>query len=281
MATIDPDLEKNYNLQASRNGLADIMQRWGSQSEQFRNNADATLNCRYGDGERDQIDVFRCGETEAPLYVYLHGGYWQRGDKSLYSFIAEPFLEAKTDVAIVGYPLCPQVSMTALMNKIRQAIVWLYRNAIELGISGERINLSGHSAGGHLTAMGLCTKWSTCGDELPMDMLKTGISLSGLYVLEPLLRTTISDALHLTESEVRELSPALLTPTCNAPLLMILGGSETGEFFRQTEVLIEQWSRPERVIGRHVEPDADHFDLIDRLASSDSRIFQRIITWLR
>ncbi len=280
MATIDPHLEKNYNMQASRDGLADVMQRWTLRSEQIRKNADVTLDCQYGEGDRDRIDVFRCGEADAPLYVYLHGGYWQRGDKYLYSVIAAPFLDAKTDVAIVGYPLCPQVSMTVLVDKIRQAVLWLYRNATRLGINGERINLSGHSAGGHLTAMGICTNWPAFEAELPKDLLKTGIPFSGLYELEPLLHTTISEALHLSENEVQVLSPALLRPTGNAPLLMVLGGAETAEFFRQTDNLIEQWSSFERIIDRHIEPDADHFDLVDRLANGDSEVFKRIITWL-
>jgi len=257
------------------------MQRWFASSAELREHADASLDCAYGSGERERIDIFRCGASAAPLYVYLHGGYWQRGDKSLYSFIAAPFLDAGVDVAIVGYPLCPQITMTELVNSIRQAIAWLYNNAGQLAINRERINLSGHSAGGHLTAMAVCCDFPKFDKKLPRDLIKTAIPFSGLYQLAPLLQTSISDALHLTNKEVSRLSPVSLQPEVQIPLLTIVGGAETGEFFRQTDLLIERWSDRLVQIGRHVEPDVDHIDLIDRLASSDSQMFQRIIDWLR
>ena len=281
MTAVDPKLEANYNISAARGGLDDVMQAWSASSAAFREQTDASLDCAYGSGERERIDIFRCGASAAPLYVYLHGGYWQRGDKSLYSFIAAPFLEAGVDVAIVGYPLCPQVSMTDLVGKVRQAIGWLYHNAGQLGVNRERINLSGHSAGGHLTAMMVCCDWPDFDEKLPRELLKTAIPFSGLYQLAPLLQTSISDALHLTSTEVSKLSPASLQPRVQIPLLTIVGGAETAEFFRQTDLLVESWSGLLPQIDRHVEPDVDHIDLIDRLASSDSQIFQRIINWLQ
>jgi len=281
MPAVDPNLEANYNIASARGGLDQVMQRWSASSAAFREQADASLDCAYGPGERERIDIFRCGASAAPLYVYLHGGYWQRGDKSLYSFIAAPFLDAAVDVAIIGYPLCPQVSMTDLVGKVRQAIGWLYHNADQLGVNRDRINLSGHSAGGHLTAMAVCCDWPDFDEKLPRELLKTAIPFSGLYQLEPLLQTSISDALHLTPAEVNRLSPASLQPETQVPLLTIIGGAETAEFFRQTDLLIEKWSGSLAQIERHVEPEVDHFDLIDRLASPDSQIFQRIINWLR
>jgi arylformamidase len=247
----------------------------------MRDQVDASLDCAYAPGECERIDIFRCGANQAPLYVYLHGGYWQRGDKSIYSFIAAPFLDAGVDVAIIGYPLCPQVSMTDLVSKVRQAIGWLYHNAEQLGINQERINLSGHSAGGHLTAMAVCTDWSAFDNKLPRELLKTAIPFSGLYQLAPLMQTSISDALHLTNKEIDSLSPASLQPEAQIPLLTIVGGAETGEFFRQTDILIENWSGLLPQIDHHVEPDVDHNDLIDRLTSPDSQMFQRIINWLQ
>ena len=281
MPAVDPNLEANYNIASARGGLDQVMQRWSASSAAFREQADASLDCAYGPGERERIDIFRCGASAAPLYVYLHGGYWQRGDKSLYSFIAAPFLDAAVDVAIIGYPLCPQVSMTDLVGKVRQAIGWLYHNAAQLGVNRDRINLSGHSAGGHLTAMAVCCDWPDFDEKLPRELLKTAIPFSGLYQLAPLLQTSISDALHLTPAEVNRLSPASLQPETQVPLLTIIGGAETAEFFRQTDLLIEKWSGSLAQIERHVEPEVDHFDLIDRLASPDSQIFQRIINWLR
>ena len=281
MSAIDPVLEADYNLIASLEGVDELMQRWTRQSAALRKTADASLDCAYGSHERERIDVFRSGVNNAPLYLYIHGGYWQRGDKNLYSFITAPFVAAGIDVAIIGYPLCPQVSMTDLLTSIRQAIGWLYRNAGQLGINRDRFNLSGHSAGGHLTAMALCSDWTDRGEGLPGDLLKTAMPFSGLYDLEPLTHTTISEVLHLTQAELYRLSPVFQQPPVDIPLLTVLGGGETGEFFRQTEQLHGAWSSLLTQVDRHVEPEVDHLRLIDRLADPDSQLFRRIAGWLR
>ena len=117
--------------------------------------------------------------------------------------------------------------------------------------------------------------------ELPADLLKTVIPFSGLYDLEPLRKTTISEALHLTDAELYTLSPVFQRPAVDIPLLTILGGGETGEFFRQTDQLHGAWSAQLSNVDRHVEPDVDHMDLIDRLAERDSQLFRRIVDWLR
>ena len=278
---IDPRLEDNYNNMARRPDAPALIQQWAERSADCRKNADAMLDCAYGSSERERIDIFRCGSKNAAVLVYLHGGYWQRGDKSIYSFIAPAFNAAGVDVAIVGYPLCPQVSMTDIVERTRTALSWLYRNAESLGICADRINLCGHSAGGHLTAMALTTAWPDHGDALPADLIKSGIPLSGLYLLEPLLHTTIADALHLTADEVQQLSPCYSKPATAAPLLAIVGGAESDEFFRQTDELINAWSRPGLQTGRFIEPDVDHFDLVERLATADSAIFRRVFDWLK
>lgn len=278
---IDPELEYNYNNMARRPDAPELLQQLSALSAGYRARADAALDCAYGEVERERLDIFRCGRADAPLLVYIHGGYWQRGDKSIYSYLAETFNNAGVDVALIGYPLCPEVSMTALTGSIRTALAWLFRNATDLGICPDRINLSGHSAGGHLTAMAMATVWNEYGDDLPLDLLKSAIPISGLYLLQPLLPTTISEALHLTDEETIALSPALLQATHKAPLLTIVGGAETLEFFRQADSLTEAWSRPGFIIDKHIEPDADHFDVVARLVSSESEIFQRIVAWLK
>ena len=277
---VDPHFEYEYNNMARRPDAPELLARLAERSAAYRQQADAALDCRYGDGERELLDLFRCGERGAPLLVYLHGGYWQRGDKSIYSYLAEPFNAAGVDVAVIGYPLCPQVSMTRLVESMRGALAWLWRNAAELGVDASRINLCGHSAGGHLTAMALATDWPTYGNDLPADLLKSAIPISGLYRLEPLQATTISHALHLTAAEVEALSPANLANRSNAPLLIVVGGGETFEFFTQADSLVAAWSRAGLVIERHDDPGADHFDVVVNLGDPASELFRRARDWL-
>lgn len=279
-APVDPLLEDHYNNMARRPDAPDLLRRWSERSASYRRRADAALDCAYGKGARELVDIFRCGVSHAPVYVYLHGGYWQRGDKSIYSFVAEPFNAAGVDVAVIGYPLCPQVSMTQLVSRVTAALAWLFQNATSLGISADRINLSGHSAGGHLTAMCLATHWQDLDPGLPSDLIKAAIPLSGLYRLEPLRHTTIADALNLSDAETERLSPVNLTVSYPAPTLIAVGGSESAEFFHQVDDLIESWSDGSLVLEKYVEPGADHFDIVASLADPASELFRRVSAWL-
>jgi len=278
---VDTELEKGYNLRLLRDDFQQLYESWATRSETFRANADAQLDCAYDDGPRDKLDLFRCGEHGAPLLVFIHGGYWQRGDKAVFSFIAAPFVERGVDVALISYQLCPVTDMSSLVAQVRKAIIWLWRNAAQSGISADRINVGGHSAGGHLTGMMLTTQWNQFDDKLPDNLVKTGIPMSGLYQLEPLRHTTLSDALGMDASVAHENSPYFLKPATDAPILTTIGGAESAELHWQTDQFVEQWGRYQAPIETHIEADVDHFDLVNRLARGDSEIFNKVHAWLR
>ena len=273
---IDPTLEKGYNVRLLVDDFDALIEKWSKWSEDFRANADSSLNCQYSSGEKDKLDIFRCGKPNAPLFIFIHGGYWQRGDKSVYSFVAESFVSSGIDVALIGYQLCPGTSMTNIVDKIREAIVWIWNNASDYCISRHRINVSGHSAGGHITGMVLATDWSTISNNLPKDIVKTGIPISGLYQLDPIRETTIADALGLNDEESLALSPHFYQPQTEAPILVTLGGGETPEFHWQTNKFLKRWKNFKAPLDYFAEPDVDHFGVVERLANSESQIFIKV-----
>jgi arylformamidase len=273
---IDPTLEKGYNVRLLVDDFDALIEKWSKWSEDFRANVDSSLNCQYSSGEKDKLDIFRCGKPNAPLFIFIHGGYWQRGDKSVYSFVAESFVSSGIDVALIGYQLCPGSSMTNIVDKIREAIVWIWNNASDYSISRHRINVSGHSAGGHITGMVLATDWSTISNNLPKDIVKTGIPISGLYQLDPIRETTIADALGLNDEESLALSPHFYQPQTEAPILVTLGGGETPEFHWQTNKFLKRWKNFKAPLDYFAEPDVDHFGVVERLANSESQIFIKV-----
>ncbi len=278
---IDPVLEKGYDVRLLRSDFADLVEVWSARSAELRASSDSVLDCTYAGGDRDKLDIFRCGEKNAPLFVFIHGGYWQRGDKSIYSFVANSFLESGADVALIGYELCPATDLTRMAGKMRSALTWLWISADEFGISADRINVSGHSAGGHLTAMLLTTAWNEIDPTLPRDLIKSGIPISGLYQLDPLRRTTISDALHLDDRSSEANSPHFMRPASDAPILVTLGGAETPQFHWQTDQFVAAWGEHGVELQHHAEPDVDHFDVVNRLADTSSAIFQKTRAWMR
>ena len=277
---IDPILEKGYNVRLLVDDFDGLIEKWSKWSEDFRANADSSLNCQYGDGEKDKLDIFRCGKPNAPLFIFIHGGYWQRGDKSIYSFVANSFVNSGIDVALIGYQLCPGASMTNIVDKIREAIVWIWNNADEYSISKNRINVSGHSAGGHITGMILATDWKEVSKNLPDKLVKTGIPVSGLYQLDPIRETTIADALGLDDEESLALSPHFFEPQTQAPILVTLGGGETPEFHWQTDNFVNKWKGLKASLDYFAEPDVDHFGVVERLANLESQIFTKVKSFL-
>ena len=277
----DAELERDYNVRLLRDDLDDLMIGWSERSARFRATADCQLDLAYGARERERIDLFRSGTARAPLLAYIHGGYWQRGDKSAYSFVAEPFVARGVDVAMLQYNLCPDGDLALLTAQVRAATAWLWRNAEGLGVSRDRIGVAGHSAGGHLTGMVLATDWPALGDDLPRELVKSGIPISGLFRLAPLRRTTINDAVGIDDGTARDYSPQFLKPATRAPVLVALGGGESKHFHRQTNDFVAEWRRYGAPVEAYFEPEVDHFDVVNRLADADSGFFKKTLSWLQ
>jgi len=276
---IDQALEAQYNARAARPDYDDVMEDWIRRSEAFRSSSGGFLDAAYGPGERHRLDIFTA-DNSGPTLVYLHGGYWQRGDKSAYSFVAEPFVARGVNVVLMNYSLCPEATVPGITDEVRQGLSWLYRNGSEYGLAATRINLTGHSAGGHLTAMMLATPWNEIGADLPADLVKSGIPISGLYDLEPLRNTTINRAARIDAEAVRTCSPQQLDPAPGARVLAVVGGDETRAFHDQAASLARRWSQAGARVEQYTEPGVDHFDVVNRLADPGSELFARTLDWL-
>ena len=187
-------LESEYNLRARRGSdFEDLVERWLERSATQRNSSGAKVDLAYGAGVREKLDWFSGSEPDGPALIFIHGGYWQRGDKSMYSFVTESFVEHGVSVAVINYNLTPSVRMPQIPPQIQKAVSWVWQNAPDLGFARDKIFISGHSAGGHLTARMMATDWPSVDASLPADLVRGGIPISGLYELEPLVHTSINE----------------------------------------------------------------------------------------
>lgn len=277
------EFDAQYNLRAGRPDYeVTVIPDWVKRSEDARANLKGQTDIRYGEGEKQKLDVFNTNPQSAPVIVYIHGGYWQRGDKSIYSFLAKPYTEAGVNVVVVGYDLCPAVSITRITEEVREALVYIWRHASDLGLNRERITVMGHSAGGHITEMMMATQWQTINKDLPDDMVKSGIPISPLSYLEPVrLTEALNAGIRMDEREAEAESPMTNhPPITNAPQLVVVGGAETDEFHRQAQMYVDKYSSDERKIDLYVVPDVDHFDELNVLADSDSEFFKKTLAML-
>ena len=280
----DPDwFDAHYNLRAARPDYEEaIIPGWLEGSQNARDTLDCTLDVRYGDGEKQKLDVFYCGDPGAPTLIWIHGGYWQRGDKSVYSFLATPFVQKGVNVVVVGYDLCPTVSMTRLTEELREAMVFLWDEATTLKINRDRMTVMGHSAGGHLTEMMMATDWPARDAALPADLIKASIPVSPLSYLEPVrLTLALNENLRMDVAEADALSPMTNhPPVTNAPQLVVVGGAETDEFHRQTQMYVDKYASAARAVEMYVVPDVDHFDELNVLADPASPFFTKTCAML-
>ena len=272
------ELDAQYNLRAGRPDYEiTVIPGWRARSEAAR----AALTCRpdirYGGGEKQKLDVFSCGDASAPALVYFHGGYWQRGDKSIYSFLAGPFVGSGVNVVVAGYDLCPSVTITRICEEAREAIAYIWRNAPGLGLNRDRLTVMGHSAGGHITQMMMATDWPAYGRDLPAGLIAAGIPVSPLSYLEPVrLTEALNRAIRMDAAEADRESPMTgHPPVTGAPQLVVVGGAETDEFQRQARMYADAFATGARPVGLYVVPDVDHFDELNVLADPASPFFQK------
>jgi len=264
----EPDpawLDAQYNNRARIADSADIFQRWQRASALSRERSPCRLDLAYGDGPDERLDLFTTTRAQAPVLVLLHGGYWRSLDKADHSFVAPSFVADGALVVVPNYSLCPAVRMDLILLQTAQALAWTWRNAALYGGDPQRIVVIGHSAGGQLAAMLLCCLWPLLGADLPADLVKGAMAISGLHDLEPVRRSPyLQNDLHLTPTLVRKLSPANM-PAPKAPLYAVVGGLESEEFLRQNRLIRQAWGAKAVPVCEPIA-DCNHLTILHDLA---------------
>ncbi|MBI5322495.1 MAG: alpha/beta hydrolase [Bradyrhizobium sp.] len=222
---------------------------------------------RYGSGERHRIDLF-AGNSDGPIVVFIHGGYWQALDASSFSHCARGLNAHGISVAVPTYDLCPAVTVADIITQMRMA-------SRELARLGHPLVVSGHSAGGHLAACMLATDWTAFDAALPKHTVSAAYAISGLFDLPPLLGTSINKAVGLDAVSARAASPLFWTPPAHGSLDAVVGGNESAEYFRQSKTIVEVWGRG--IAARFgTVAGANHFTAIAPLADPGSPMVLRL-----
>ena len=255
------------------------LREYAALSETARKTLPTKLNVAFGPSADETLDLFTAGKN-APLVVFLHGGYWRILSKNEFSFPALPLVPQGIALASVNYALAPGVSLHEITRQCRAAIAFIYHHAAELGIDRNRMVVAGHSAGGHLGGMLLVGDW-TKSFGVPDNVVKSALLVSGLYDLEPIRLSVAQEWLKLSPEDVEKLSPMRLPPTSHAPVVVSYGGSESAEFKRQTD----EFAAYLQCLGRHATSLAgerfNHFDIALELARPDSALTQALTGLVR
>lgn len=264
------DYEAEYNNRRRVPEYVEINGRWQAASAAYRVAARAELDQPYGPSERHRYDLFRSAAPDAPLVVYIHGGYWQRGGREDYAWLAQKLVARGLDVALPSYSLCPAVSVMDIVGELRLFLAELWKK------TGKHPLVTGHSAGGHLTAAMLATDWSKV-SGVPTDLVRAGVSISGVFDLPPLIGTSLNELLHLDADSARAASPMFWpSPPKGRALVAAVGGAESREFLRQSRDIVATWKRA-GVTCEYLEvPGANHFTVVEALADPGTPLSAKV-----
>ncbi|NJC41169.1 arylformamidase [Brevundimonas alba] len=256
------DLEAEYNNRARVPDHQTVMLRWRAAAEAARL-ATPPQEIAYGPGEREVMDLFSAGD-DAPVAVFLHGGYWQALDRSWFSGLAPALNAHGVSLAIPSYDLAPAVRLGHILRQVRAATDAVRARA------GVRPIVFGHSAGGHMAAC-----------MLSEARASAAVAISGVFDLAPLIPTSLNVALRLDEAEAAALSPIHWpVPDGSMPggtvLDCIVGANESPEFLRQSRMMTDLWAARGVETRYEALPGLDHFTVLDPLFDKDSALVKRI-----
>ena len=258
-------LDREYNNLEKVSNSAEHLQWYSETSSNYRQTAVCEMNVEFGVSDTETLDIFfPNGNREArnrPVHVFFHGGYWRALDKSDFSYIAKGFENTHAICIVVNYALIPTINMDELIEQCRNSMRWIWHNIGNFGGNKNNITISGHSAGGHIVAMMMAADWPALDFDCPTDLIKAGVSISGLFDLEPIRLCFLNDSLALDEQIVANNSPLHFENRSNGELISYYGDREGIEYRRQSDQLAEKWSRTISVSLK----EHDHFTFMHEM----------------
>lgn len=268
-------MEAEYDNRARVPRYPEIMAGWERDAADFRaaRQAKAEIGLAYGTHERQVVDIFHADSPDeaAPILVFVHGGYWRSLDRLLFSHLANGLNARGLSVALPEYRLCPEVGVGDIVGDVRAACVFLFRRM------RRRLVVCGHSAGGHLAAAMTAADWTAFGSDLPPDLVRHGLAISGLFDLAPLLATSINAQLRLDDASARAISPAFWPVPRGVWFETWVGDAESSEFVRQSRLLADEWERAGARTHFALMPGYDHFTAPSPLADPASPLVEALV----
>jgi arylformamidase len=247
---------------------APYLERFTRESERAREAFAHEANLRYGDHERETIDYFPAAPG-APLFVWVHGGYWRRLSKDANTFVAEMPVRAGAAVALVNYPLAPEVDLDRIVASVRAAHAFATARASGEGTLPARVVAGGHSVGAQLAAAIAATA--------PIDGL---FALSGLYDLEPIRLSNVNDTIAMDEASSVRNAPLQMPPARASRLVISTGEREQEEFHRQQRAYAAAWRAWGGDVSEIESPGDDHFSILLQLTHGEAPLSRSLVDLL-
>lgn len=269
---------RQYNARGSVPDFDACVAEYARLAEHVRHTCPGVYDIQYGPSKGERLDIFPATRNHhlAPVFVFIHGGYWRSQTKEDASIMAEVFTEAGVAVVVLEYTLLPEATLPEVIRQVRNAIAWLYQHGKQYGIDPNQMFIGGSSAGGHLAAMAAAEGWTT-NHGLPDDVVKGAACLSGLYDLAPLCDINVNEWLQMAPWQAPRVSPLNNLPRPELPMVLAVGGLETEGFKNQT-LAYEAACRQQGLKVQNVAaPRNNHFDLLCEWSKAESPLTQTVL----
>ena len=273
------EMEYQYNPRESVPEYPELAKVRAAQAKKVRETAKSWLNVPYGSSPRQMLDIYAADKPGGPVLVYIHGGYWRSGSKEDNCNFVPTFTTRGAMVVLVEYDLCPQVTVTDIVRQTRAAIAWVAKNIMRYSGDPSRIYVSGHSAGGHLTAMALAHDWTKEG--LPQDCIKGAVATSGVFDLDMVMKISVQEQVKLTPDTAKLNSPFLNPPKVKCPLVVAVGSAEPKGWQQMSEDYFNFCKQQGVKIDYLVVPGANHYTMSEKLLDESNPLTQAMIKQMK
>ncbi len=255
------DKDAAYNNTAA---VSDSIQRladWERRSAECRTRPGVRSDLRYGDKPNNRFDYFPSSTRGAPLFIFIHGGYWQRNSKEIFGFVSEGPCACGINVATIGYTLAPQAHLADIVDEVFLAIDHIAGMADELGFDANRIFVGGWSAGAHLATLAARS-----------PVIRGVVSISGIFDLEPIRLTYLNELLQLRPIEIETLAPIRNLPERHCPVRLFFGGEELSELQRQSRAYGQCAQEAGLPVTATMLAGHNHYTIMEELAAPDGQL---------
>jgi len=272
------EIDQEYNPRFIVKNTDELIQSYFTESQRVLREYSNRSAVAYGPTPSETLDIFPAEKLCSPIHIFFHGGYWHSLTSRDFAFVAEGLVRNGITAVLVNYALCPSVNIDEIVSQSRAAAAWTYLNAEDFDGNPERISVSGHSAGGHLTGMLMSTDWEK-NYGLPPNLIKGFLPVSGLFDLKPFPFSWLQPKLLLTSEQVLRNSPVFLKPLYTPHVMVAVGADESHEFQRQSKnytIFLQNHGVPAEYLSM---PGKNHFNIIHDFLGDGGPLCKKIIEW--
>ena len=267
------ELDAQYNQATLVPDISNYLRYWNEAGEAARQSLSCKTDVSYGDSGVELLDIFPADNPFAPVHIHIHGGAWRQLSKEHAHYPAPHFVTAGATFIALNFGLAPEFSLNEIVDQVRRAINWIWKNAGSFEVDKEKIYLSGISSGAHLAACVLSGGWRES-YKLPENVIKGAVLASGPYDLEPVRLSARNDYLKLSQTDADRNNSLKQIPKQGPPIIVCWGKGELEEFQRQRQAFASAWKSVGNPCQTIILNGLNHFDVANEFGRADSELIQ-------